>query len=253
MPRPIPLSAGLLGLILAAAPAIPPMAAQPQAPAPRRPQPSAALAEEKARTAAERVLSALRSGDASTRFNQFAPSLQRMTSPELVERQIRRMPKVLAWRITEVVPGVDSSTVEAVLQTSAGQRELLMVIDADGLVEGYHFNVADQPAEEVTRKFIQALVEGRYVSAGGFLNPDLQEEIPPASLQRKWQKLERLTGDFVRIRRIAPSEHTPAMKLVMVTTEFSRLTDNLYVILDSSNEIIGVDFPTEPAPARPGR
>ena len=40
------------------------------------------------------------------------------------------------------------------------------------------------------------------------------------------------------------------MKLVIATLEFNRLTDNLFVILDDRNQIIGVDFPTEPnAPA----
>jgi hypothetical protein len=220
---------------------------------PRRAQPSAAITEARARSAAERILAALKSGDANARYAQFSPELQRMTSPALVQSHIRRQPKVLSWTITAVAPGVDSSTVEAALQTSAGRRDLLMVIDGDGRLEGYHFDVSDQPAEEVARRFMQALIEGRYVYAVSFLNPDLQTEIPPASLQNKWQNLQRLTGNFVRVRKINRSEHTPDMKLVMVTTEFTRLTDNLYVILDSANEIIGVDFPTEPAAPKAAR
>jgi len=220
---------------------------------PRRAQPSAAITEARARAAAERILAALKSGDANARFAQFSPELQRMTSPALVQSHIRRQPKVLSWTINAVAPGVDSSTVEAALQTSAGRRDLLMVIDGDGRLEGYHFDVSDQPAEEVARRFMQALIEGRYVYAVSFLNPDLQTEIPPGSLQQKWQNLQRLTGNFVRVRKINRSEHTPDMKLVMVTTEFTRLTDNLYVILDSANEIIGVDFPTEPTAPKAAR
>jgi len=55
----------------------------------------------------------------------------------------------------------------------------------------------------------------------------------------------------VRVREVLPSEQSGDMKLVMVTTEFTRLTDNLYVILDRNNAIIGVDFPTEPAAPKP--
>jgi hypothetical protein len=279
LPRPLTLPTGMLSLVMASGLALPItvgvaqgretsaasdpassslaqqtplLLAQTTAPA-RRAQPSAAITEARARTAAERILAALRSGDANARFAQFSPELQRMTSPALVQSHIRRQPKVLSWTITTVAPGVDSSTVEATLQTSAGRRDLLMVIDGDGRLEGYHFNVSDQPAEEVARRFMQALIEGRYVYAVSFLNPDLQTEIPPASLQRKWQNLQRLTGNFVRVRRIKRSEHTPDMKLVMVTTEFTRLTDNLYVILDSANEIIGVDFPTEPTAPKAAR
>ena len=86
--------------------------------------------------------------------------------------------------------------------------------------------------------------------SSSFLSPSLQEEISQSALQAKWQRLQRVTGNFVRIRRIARAENTPAMKLVIVNTEFNRLTDNLFVILDERNQIIGVDFPTEPnAPA----
>ncbi len=250
-PRLMSLPATLLGLVMAstlgiqlASGAAPAQQAQPGA---RIPEPSAAVSEAKARAAAERILQALRSGTAEQRFAQFAPSLQRMTTAQLVQAQIRRQPKVLSWKITDVAPGFDSSTVQAALQTSAGQRELLMVIDANGQLEGYHFNVSDRPAEEVARKFVQAIVEGRYVSASGFLNPDLQLEIPASSWQRKWQKLQTLTGNYVRTLRVNRSESTSSTKLVMVTVEFTRLTENLYVILDSANEIIGVDFPTDPA------
>lgn len=212
---------------------------------------SAAAVEQRARQAAERVLKALRDGDAEARYNQFAPELKRMTSPYLVGMNMRRQPKVISWVITSVIPGIDSSTVEAKLQTSAGERLLLMVIDEKGLLAGYHINVADQPAEKVVSDFMAAVIDGRYVAASSFLSPELQEEIPPATLQRKWQQLQRNTGNFIKVKRIARSESTSELKLVLVNTQFTRTTDNLFVILDSSNQIVGVDFPTDPQLAGP--
>jgi hypothetical protein len=212
---------------------------------------SSAAVEQRVRLAAERVLKALRDGDAELRYAQFAPELKRMTSPYLVAMNMRRQPKVLSWVITSVVPGMDSSTVEARLQTSAGVRMVLMVIDDKGLLAGYHINVADQPAEKVVSEFMAALKDGRFVAATSFLSPELQEEIPPAILQRKWQQLQRNTGNFVEVKRVARSESTAELKLVLVNTQFTRTTDNLFVILDSSNQIIGVDFPTDPQTAPP--
>ena len=212
---------------------------------------SSAAVEQRARLAAERVLKALRDGDAQARFSQFAPELQRMTSPYLVAMNMRRQPKVISWVITSVIPGMDSSTVEAKLQTSTGERLLLMVIDEKGLLAGYHINVADQPAEKVVTEFMTAVIDGRFVAASSFLSPELQEEIPPATLQRKWQQLQRNTGNFIKVNRIARSESTAELKLVLVNTQFTRTTDNLFVILDSSNQIIGVDFPTDPQLATP--
>ncbi|MEB3157075.1 MAG: DUF3887 domain-containing protein [Cyanobacteriota bacterium] len=212
---------------------------------------SAAAVELRARQAAEDILKAMRDGDAKTRYAQFAPDLQRMTSPWLVEMNMRRQPKVRGWRITAVIPGMESSTVEATLQTSAGERSLLMVIDENGLLAGYHFNVADQPAEKVVRDFMDALTNGRFVLASSFLSQELQEEVSAAGLQRKWQLLQRRTGNFLKVRRIARSESTADMKLLLVNTQFTRTTDNLFVILDNKNQIVGVDFPTDARIASP--
>lgn len=222
------------------------LAQAPKAAAPAARATSAAAVELRARQAAEQILKALREGDAKARYGQFAPNLQRMTSPWLVETHMRRQPKVLSWRITSVIPGLESSTVEATLQTSAGERSLLMVIDENGLLEGYHFNVADQPAEKVVKDFMDALINGRFVLASSFLAPELQEEVSAAGLQRKWQLLQRRTGNFLAVRRVARSESTADMKLILVNTRFTRTTDNLFVILDNQNQIVGVDFPTDP-------
>lgn len=243
MPRPL-LPSCLLALVVAgAAPALPERPALAQA----APQASSALVEERTQAAAERILRALQARDGLRGYNLFAPSLQRMTSAAMVQERLNRTPKLLRWTLDTVVPGQDFSTITARLVTSAGPRSLEMVIDNQGRLEGYHFDTSDQPAEKVARQFVEELAKGRYVSAASFLTTDMQAEIPPAALQRKWQQLQRYTGDFVAIRRVFRSESTPDQKLVIVKTSFRRLSDNLFVILDRSNRVVGVDFPIEPS------
>jgi hypothetical protein len=243
---PGPVSA-VLAAALATAATLPALAQQPRPVAiPAAPAATGARSDVLARQAADRILRVLQQRDANARFAQFAPELQRVTSPSMIAQTMKTQPQLLSWTITSVQPGYDSSTVEATLRTSRGTRQLLMVIDADGKLTGYHFDASDAPAEAVVRDFITALSRGHFISASSFLSPTLQEEIPQSRLQAKWQRLQRATGDFVRIRRVSRAENTPEMKLVIVTTEFNRLTDNLFVILDDRNQIIGVDFPTEP-------
>lgn len=214
---------------------------------------SSAMVEARITAAAERILEALRNGDSDTRYRQFAPNLQRMTSPTLIRQRLATMPKVLRWTLGPVVPSQDSSTITARLITSAGPRELLMVINANGLLEGYHFDAADQPAETVARQFVERISQGRYISANSLLSPELQSEIPPAIMQKKWQRLQRLTGDFVAIKQVFGSDSSSDQKLVLVKSEFRRITDTLFVILNGRNQIVGVDFPTEPNPPAPSR
>ena len=240
-----------LGAGLPAAPA----GAQSEAvPTNRRAEPTAAMAEEAARAAAERILIAVRSGDAQARFNQFAPSLQRVSSPAMVAESIKRMPRLLSWQITSIQPGVDSSSVEAKVLTSDGSKELTMVIDGNGKLQGYNIASQDIAAEKVVTRFMTALTRGEFIIASSFLSPTLQEDISQATLQKKWQQLQRITGNFVQVKKIWKAESTALMKLVIVKTQFNRLTDNLFVSLNERNQIIGVDFPTDPAPATvPGR
>jgi hypothetical protein len=210
-------------------------------------QPSSAQSQEAAREAAERMLQALRRRDATGLYRLFSPNLQRMTSPALVKQRLAAMAPLRSWTIGEVEPGLDSNTVACRLRSSNGVRSLLLVIDGEGRLDGFHMDASDQAAEAVARRFVEDISQGRYVSAQALLSPELQLEIPASRLQLKWQRLQRLTGDFVAIRRVVRAESTIDSKLVLVTTSFRRLSDSLFVILDSSNRIIGVDFPSDPA------
>lgn len=263
MPRPTALlhfphrlrgSAGLLALLVAAAG----IALLPPTPALRAQtttarETTAAMAEQSALQAANRILTAVRNRDANAYFALLAPDPQRVSSPAMAAQALQRLPKLESWRVSEVVPGLDSSSVTAQLTTSAGPREVLLVLDGSGRLEGYHVNVSDAKAEDVVRAFIQALSRGYFVTASSYLSERMREEIPQPVLQRKWLNLQAITGQFQGIKKITRAESNDQMKLVIVGTKFNRLTDNLYVILDTDNQIIGVDFPDAPNPPRPTR
>jgi hypothetical protein len=208
---------------------------------------STALSEARARAAAEAILETLRKGDAKARFEQFSDDLKRMTSPSMVAATMPEQPKILSYKILKVEPGLMNTTVQATLNTSQGPRQVLMILDEKGKLEGYHINRADKEATEVVRNFMDYIFLGHYISASSFLSPQLQEDLTPAILQSRWQNLQKRTGDAVRLKQIALAETGSDQKLVLVNTEFTRLTDNIFVVLDDQNQIVGLDFPVEPA------
>jgi len=238
-------SAALLSLVAAAAgPGLLPPPARAQTSTAR--DTTAAMAEQSARQAAERILRAVKNRDANAYFALLAPDSQRVSSPAMAAQALQRLPQLNSWSLGEVVPGLDSSSVTAQLQTSEGPREVMLVVDGKGRLEGYHVNVSDAKAEDVVRAFMQAISNGYFVTASSFLSERVREEIPPRVLQRKWLTLQGLTGQFQSVRKISRAESNGQMKLVIVSTRFNRLTDNLFVILDDQNQIIGVDFPDAP-------
>ena len=50
----------------------------------------------------------------------------------------------------------------------------------------------------------------------------------------------------MRINKAVEAGSSADQHLVLVYTEFNRLSDSLFVILNANNDIIGIDFPSDP-------
>jgi len=209
-----------------------------------------ALTVEQARAAADRILQAIKSEDANLRFAQFSERLKAISSPSMVAETMRKQPKLLSWTLLSVRGGLQTTTVEASLKTSAGTRDLFMVLNSKGELDGYHLDLTDAKATQVAADFVRALSSGHFITARSFLSLPLQEELSPATLQSKWQQLQRYTGNYVAVRRVVAAEHNSDSQLVLVNTEFNRTTDTLFVVLNQNNEIVSVDFPQDPIQPR---
>ena len=206
-----------------------------------------ALSVEQARAAAVRILNAVKNGDAKARFAQFSPEMQAVTSPSMIAATMRTQPKVLTYELLSVRSGMSGSTVEAELTTKLGKRVVFMVLNNSGKIDRYYVDRADDASSQVALQFVQAVSTGNFITAQSFLSPGTQVELTPAVLQSKWLELQRETGTFVKVGRAVEAETTPDTRLVLVNVQFNRLADNLYVILNSENQITGVDFPENPA------
>lgn len=215
-------------------------------------QPSGSnLTVEQARQAANRILEAVQSRDPNLRFSQFSEQLKATSSPAMVAESMRTQPQLLSWTLLSVRGGLRTTTVEASLRTSTGTRDLFMVLNSRGELDGYHLDLTDAKASQVAADFVRALSGGHFITARSFLSLPLQEELTPATLQAKWQQLQRYTGNFIRVRRVVEAEQAPDSQLVLVNTEFNRITDSLFVVLNQNNEIINVDFPQDPIRPKP--
>ena len=212
-----------------------------------------ALGVPEARAAANVILETIKKGDANARYNQFSDELKAVTSPQMVQNTMRTQPKLISWKLLSINRGVNNTTVEASLVTTKGRGDVFIVLNGAGKIVGYHFDRADEASSQVALNFVKSLSNGQYISARSYLSLDLQKEISPERLQQKWQELQQLTGNFVKVTKAVEANSTSTAKLVMVVTQFNRLTDSLFVILDASNTITGVDFPIDPAKPQPAQ
>ena len=207
---------------------------------------SAGLSDTAAREAAERILEAVKQRDGKLRYSQFATALQKTSSPAMVQGSLDKWPQLESWTIESVRSGLnDNSSVEVELKNENGTRRGTLVINPEGQLVAQVFDFKDKKSTQVARAFMDAVTDGQFVTARSLLALDLQKEISPSALQNKWLKLQRSTGTFQKIDDVMEADHGSEGTLVLVETSFNRVTDNIFVILNSAHEITGVDFPID--------
>jgi hypothetical protein len=204
-----------------------------------------ALSVEQARAATNSILAVERRRDAEARFRQFSPELQATTSPAMIAETMAKRPAIRGWTLLSVQSGIQTTTVEASVDTAAGQQSLFIMLNPKGQISGYYIDRVDDAPSKVAAQFVKALSSGHYITARSFLTPALQQEISTEQLQARWQGLQRETGNFLKVNRVIEAGRNAEESLVLVNTTFNRLTDNLFVVLDANNLIFNVDFPNE--------
>ena len=197
------------------------------------------------RQAAEKILLAIRQSDAKALYGYLAEPVRRFATPAGVQQRLASLGGVRSTRIESLVLGADDATVEAELVTPRGTRPITFILDGDGMILGWELDRSQIPVEDTAVSFIKEMAAGRVVSARSLMSTAMQEEMLPATLQERWQGLQKLTGPFQRVRGSVFAGRDETQQLVLVTTQFGRLTDNLFVILNLQGQVIGVDFPRD--------
>ena len=141
-----------------------------------------------------------------------------------------------------VAPGYNTTTVDAVVVTADGDQPLLMVLDEDGKLLAWKWSQQVQPIEATALEFVRYLADERWVLARTKLSLQLQEELSPADLERKWSKLHRVSGGFHKVLDAVVASLGGDQQLVLVAVAFGKATSNLFVIFDNQGRIINVDI-----------
>ncbi|MEB3307598.1 MAG: DUF3887 domain-containing protein [Cyanobacteriota bacterium] len=204
-----------------------------------------ALSVEQARAAVNNILAAERRRDAQARFRQFSPELQAVTSPAMIAETMARRPAIRGWTLLSIQSGIQTTTVEASVDTAGGKQSVFILLNPEAQITGYYTDRTDEAPSKVAEQFVKALSSGHYITARSFLTPSLQREVSTEQLQARWQGLQRETGNFLKVNRVIEAGSNAEQTLVLVNTTFNRLTDNLFVVLDANHLIFNVDFPHE--------
>ena len=200
------------------------------------------LSPAQATAAAELLLEALKNRQGDVMHDALAAPVQASVDVKSVQARLDQRVAINATRVVSVIPGYNTTTVDAVVTTASGDEGMLMVLDEDGKLLAWKWTEQIQPIETTALDFTRDLAAGRWVAARSKMSLQLQEELAPGDLERKWTKLSQVSGGFRKVKDAVIAHQGGAQQLVLVAVAFGKATTNLFVIFDESGRIINVDI-----------
>ena len=185
---------------------------------------------------------ALKDRDGGELHGALADAVLASVSKAKVQKRLNELTSIRRTRVVGVAPRYNTTTVDAVVVTADGDQPLLMVLDEDGKLLAWKWSQQVQPIEATALEFVRYLADERWVLARTKLSLQLQEELSPADLERKWSKLNRVSGGFRKVKDAVIASQGGDQQLVLVAVAFGKATSNLFVIFDNQGRIINVDI-----------
>ena len=200
------------------------------------------LTPAQATAAAELLLGALKNRQGDFMHDTLAAPVQTSVDVNSVQTRLNQRAAIDATRVVSVTPGYNTTTIDAVVTTASGDAGVLMVLDEDGKLLAWKWSDRIQPIETTALDFTRDLAAGRWIAARSKMSLQLQEELAPGDLERKWTKLSQVSGGFRKVKDAVIAHQGGDQQLVLVAVAFGQATTNLFVIFDASGRIINVDI-----------
>ena len=200
------------------------------------------LTPAQATAAAELLLEALKNRQGDVMHDSLAAPVQTSVDMNTVQARLNQRAAIDATRVVSVTPGYNTTTIDAVVTTASGDEGVLMVLDEDGKLLAWKWSDRIQPIETTALDFTRDLAAGRWIAARSKMSLQLQEELAPEDLERKWTKLSQVSGGFRKVKDAVIAHQGGDQQLVLVAVAFGQATTNLFVIFDASGRIINVDI-----------
>ena len=200
------------------------------------------LTPAQATAAAELLLRALQERQGDVMHEALAAPVQASVDVKTVQTRLNQRAAIDSTRVVSVIPGYNTTTVDAVVTTASGDEGMLMVLDEDGKLLAWKWTDRIQPIETTALEFTRDLAAGRWIAARSRMSLQLQEDLAPGDLERKWTKLSQVSGGFRKVKDAVIAHQGGDQQLVLVAVAFGKATTNLFVIFDERGRIINVDI-----------
>ncbi len=180
--------------------------------------------------------------------NYFSPSLKEYLSVKDIKREWQKildnMGDFIQYRRIRPTALFDTYTVLVTANFDKRISDFVVTLDSNQQITAVDFlwigNI-ETDAEE----FVDALINGKYGVARGYLTPDVKKTLLPETIEERWLDILETTGPFKR-RSNAERVDSSGSYVVLVNVEFERENRSFMIIFNPLGRIVGVDFPESP-------
>lgn len=199
----------------------------------------------KAETVAKEMFDSLIAEDFEQTSEYLSPSIQNYVTTAEIEQYwqniITKMGAFVEYKKIRPIKVVDTYTVLISARFDSKITDFSIALNSDQQITSVDFLWIGN-VQENAENFVDALTNGNYAAARGFLDPKLKETLLPEDLEQAWQEVLAETGSF-KGRSDSRRIESASSNLVLVNLEFERENRSFMIIFNPLKQIIGVDFP----------
>ena len=135
------------------------------------------LTAAQANASATALLKAIQTRDAQAIYDLLSAPLKSASSVEAIAKRLESAPVIDSFRVVEINPGLDDTTVDTVTVTNEGTRELplILVLDDDGKLLAWKWVGTMLPIEQTALNFVKDLQADRWIAARYYLDLEFSE------------------------------------------------------------------------------
>ncbi|WP_013321732.1 DUF3887 domain-containing protein [Gloeothece verrucosa] len=174
----------------------------------------------------------------------LAQSLTAQKIKDIWDKSEQATGKITKQLNAEVVNTVNADLVVVNTQFAKTTDNIVVTFNKNQQIVGIDFPKIDS-IEQISQIFVESMAANNYTKARGYLHPFLKTELFPQQVQKRWEDLIRRNGAFKKIVKteIRPGSNVDRTDLVIVTAEFDKGSEPLFIIFDEERRIVGVDAP----------
>jgi hypothetical protein len=212
-------------------------------------QPSNSAQEKQLLLVAEQFIQLLGKQDYDSAKATLAPALQSDWSAQRIQQLWEEDLLVRTGSFQSIVKSkaIDAVNVQLIVVTvrfENGEEDLIVTVNPEQQIVGLDFPET-KSIEEIATQFVDALAAGDYRKARGYLHPLLKAEAFPQKVQQEWEEMLKLTGPYKQQvgYQVRKGSDMDGVDVVLVTLQFEKATQDLFLVFDDQKQIVNIDFP----------